>query len=75
MTPVVPLRRGGGLRLEIARTSERCAVVNRIDDAVVTASGRTEAFQLTEQRFAEALWVFRNRTKDGCKGCFAYLRR
>lgn len=50
-------------------------VVNLIDDAVVTASGRMEAFQFPEQRLAQASWVSRDGTKDGCQGCFAYLRR
>ena len=49
--------------------------MNLVDDAVVTASGRMKALQLPEQRFAEASWVLCNRTEDGCKGCFAYLRR
>jgi len=50
-------------------------LVNLVNDAVVTASGRMETFQFPEQRFAKAARVFRNRTKDGCQGCFAYLRR
>jgi hypothetical protein len=50
-------------------------VVNLVDYAVVTASGRMEAFQLPEQRFPEALSVFCDRAKDGCKACFAYLLR
>ena len=49
--------------------------MNLADSAVVAASGRIEAFQFPEQRFAEALWAFRNRIKDGCKACLAYLRR